>query len=406
VRLDSTISVPLAWEIKPLKRLSRFGYGEALAAEERDSTGPVKVYGSNGPFDQHSVGNTLGPCIIVGRKGSYGKCVYSEEPVFAVDTTFVIDRRHTSAVLRYVFHLLGVLGLDELSDDTAVPGLSREKAYQWSVPVPPLEIQRRIAAFLDEKTPQIDALIQKKQALLDRLAEKRRAIITQAVTKGLNPAAPMKDTGIDWLGQIPAHWEVKRVKHVAKLESGHTPDKKVEEYWLNGNIPWVSLNDTAEIRANDYIADTKFKTNDLGIANSSARLLPARAVVFTRDATIGESAITTRPMAVSQHLIAWICDQRIITPEYLLLLIYGMTGELLRLTNGATIGTIGLGDVKELRVCVAPIEEQLEIVKRVFNMKERIDRASRIVEASQDRLIEYRSSLISAAVTGQNEKLQ
>jgi type I restriction enzyme S subunit len=269
------------------------------------------------------------------------------------------------------------------------------------VPVPPLETQTRIAAFLDEKTPQIDALIEKKQQLLERLAEKRQAIITQAVTKGLDPSVPMKDSGIDWLGQIPAHWGVKRVKYIARLESGHTPDKKIDDYWENGDIPWVSLNDTAEIRANDYISDTSFKTNALGLANSSARLLPARAVVFTRDATIGESAITTRPMAVSQHLIAWICDEAIIEPEYLLLLIYGMTGELLRLTNGATIGTIGLGDVKELRVCVPPIQEQQEIVKKVFDSKLQLDQVLKAAQVSIDKLLEYRSALITFAVTGQ-----
>ncbi|MEX0827597.1 MAG: restriction endonuclease subunit S, partial [Haliea sp.] len=229
-------------------------------------------------------------------------------------------------------------------------GLGQYAMKNAVVGYPSLETQKRIAAFLEEKTARIDALIAKKQALLERLAEKRQAIITQAVTKGLNSAAPMKDSGIDWLGQIPAHWEVMRVKHIAKLESGHTPDKKVEAYWSEGDIPWVSLNDTAEIRANDYISDTKFKTNALGIANSSARLLPARAVVFTRDATIGESAITTSPMAVYQHIIAWICREEVIVPEFLLFLIYGMTEELRRLTNGATIGTIGLGDVKELRV--------------------------------------------------------
>jgi type I restriction enzyme, S subunit len=276
----------------------------------------------------------------------------------------------------------------------------------WRPPMPSIETQRRIIAFLDEKTAQIDGLIAKKQALLDRFAEKRHAVIARAVIQGLRPTAPMKDSGVDWLGHIPTHWKVKRVKHIAKLESGHTPDKKIEEYWENGNIPWVSLNDTAEIRANDYISDTKFKTNALGIANSSARLLPARAVVFTRDATIGETAITTRPMAVSQHLIAWICDQSIIVPEYLLLLTYAMKGELLRLTNGATIGTIGLGDVKELRVCIPPIEEQTAIVKSVFALKEHIDQVSRLVEASQERMLEYRSSLITAAITGQIEGLR
>ena len=94
----------------------------------------------------------------------------------------------------------------------------------WQTPLPAIDIQRRIAAFLDEKLAQIDGLIARKQALLERLAEKRQAIITQAVTKGLNPAAPMKDSGIDWLGQIPAHWDVKRLKFItSKIGSGVTP---------------------------------------------------------------------------------------------------------------------------------------------------------------------------------------
>ena len=168
----------------------------------------------------------------------------------------------------------------------------------------------------------------------------------------------MKDSGIDWLGDIPAHWKTHRVKLVAKLESGHTPDKKIDSYWEGGTIPWVSLNDTASLRENDYISKTAFMTNASGISNSSARVLPARSVVFTRDATIGESAIITRPMAVSQHIIAWTCNESLISPEYLLLLIYGMKGELQRLTNGATIGTIGLSDVKELSICVPGLDEQ------------------------------------------------
>ncbi len=137
MRLNGDIAVPPGWGFAPLKRLTRFGYGEAISADDRDPNGMVKVYGSNGPFDQHSASNTLGPCIIVGRKGSYGKCQYSDQPVFAVDTTFVVDQRHTKADLRFLFHLLGILGLDELSDDTAVPGLSREKAYQSLTPLPP-----------------------------------------------------------------------------------------------------------------------------------------------------------------------------------------------------------------------------------------------------------------------------
>lgn len=268
--------------------------------------------------------------------------------------------------------------------------------WKW----PPLDTQHRIARVLDEKTARIDALVEKKRTLLDRLAEKRQAVITRAVTKGLDRNFRMRSSGIDWIGDIPSHWEVLPVKRVAKLESGHTPDKKVTEYWEDCHIPWVSLNDTAVLRSNDYITETTFNINEMGLANSSARLLPERAVVFTRDATIGESAITTRPMAVSQHIIAWICDESRVVPEFLLFVIYGMTGELLRITNGSTIGTIGLADVRSIRMPLPPLKEQHRIISEIFESKGKIDKSRQKITISINRLNEYRSALISAAVTG------
>ena len=214
MRISVGMKIPEGWQLLPLKRITRFGYGDALASDERERRG-VKVYGSNGPFDEHSKANTLAPCIIVGRKGSYGKLNFSHDPVFAVDTTFVIDQRHTSADLRFLYYSLGILGFDELSDDIAVPGLSREKAYQALSLLPPLDTQRQIARFLDEKTARIDGLIEMKRELLDRLAEKRQALITRAVTKGFDPDTPMKRSGIDWLGYIPAHWEVLPLKYIS-----------------------------------------------------------------------------------------------------------------------------------------------------------------------------------------------
>lgn len=276
----------------------------------------------------------------------------------------------------------------------------------WRAPLPPLETQQRVARFLDEKTAQIDGLIEKKGVLLERLAERRQALMTHTVTKGLNPNCPKKRSGIDWLGDIPAHWAVLPVKRVAKLESGHTPDKKIDAYWEDCEIPWVSLNDTAVLRASDYISDTAFKINELGLANSSARILPARAVVFTRDATIGESAITTRPMAVSQHIIAWLCQEDRVIPEFLLFSIYGMRGELLRLTNGSTIGTIGLSDVKSIRMALPPLEEQKAIVDAIVGAKDNLDAVAISVRRSSERLSEYRAALVTAAVTGNVAGLQ
>ena len=285
-------------------------------------------------------------------------------------------------------------------------GLGQYAMKNAFIALPSFDTQRRIARFLDEKTARIDGLIEKKWELLDRLAEKRQALITRAVTKGLNAQTPIKPSGIDWLGDIPTHWSVTPVKRIAVLESGHTPDRKVQAYWEDCDIPWVSLNDTELLRAGDYISDTTVKINVLGLTNSSARMLPERAVVFTRDATIGESAITTRPMAVSQHIIAWLCLRERVIEEFLLLAIYGMKGELLRLTNGSTIGTIGLKDVKAIQIALPLLREQNEIVSGVFQAKSDLDESSQAIEKSIDRLSEYRSTLITAAVTGQISELK
>ena len=130
--------------------------------------------------------------------------------------------------------------------------------------------------------------------------------------------------------------------------------------YTSGDVPWVSLNDTGFLRDNDLITETAYYTTAAGIENSSARLLPAGAVVFSRDATIGRCAITTRPMAVSQHFIAWICGDRVL-PEYLLRVCHSMQQELERLSTGATIKTIGMADIGALVMPLPPMAEQEQI---------------------------------------------
>ncbi len=265
--------------------------------------------------------------------------------------------------------------------------------------VPPVCEQRAIAAFLDRETAKIDALVAKKERLIELLQEKRTALITRAVTKGLNPNGPMKDSGVALLGEIPAHWEVQRITMVARLESGHTPDKKVAEYWEGGGVPWLSLADTGRLREVDHVSETAAQTTLQGIAHSSARVLPAGTVAFSRDATIGACAILARPMAVSQHFIAWVCGPAL-TPEYLLFVLRSMTAELDRLTMGATIATIGMPDVKTLITPVPPHREQEAIVEFVKHERSKIDSLTEKVRQGIERLKEYRVALISAAVTG------
>ena len=406
MRLNGGIVIPPGWGFAPLKRLTRFGYGEAISADERDPMGTVKVYGSNGPFDQHSAANTFGPCIIVGRKGSYGKCQYSDEPVFAVDTTFVVDQRHTTANLRYLFHLLGILGLDELSDDTAVPGLSREKAYQSLSPLPPLETQTRIAAFLDEKTAQIDGLIARKQALLERLAEKRQAIITPAVTKGLNPAAPMKDSGIDWLGQIPAHWEVIKIK----FATSHVVDCLHTTPTYDGDLLYPAIR-TADVDRGVLLLDQARLVSQDVFNERVQRLIPIEGdILYSREGErFGMAALVppNTPLCLGQRMMMFRVTSAF-DPTYVMWTLNSdfIYQQVIVDAGGSTSPHVNIGDVINFPILNPPLQEQREIAEHVERERHTIQQMSEKVLASLVKLMEYRSSLITAAVTGQIEGLQ
>ncbi|MBO1022840.1 restriction endonuclease subunit S [Methylobacterium sp. SD274] len=282
---------------------------------------------------------------------------------------------------------------------TGLANLSAGLIGSISVPIPSISEQDAIVTFLDHEMAKIDALIEEQRRLIVLLKEKRQAVISGAVTKGLNSDVPIKDSGVEWLGKVPAHWDVIRIKHIARMESGHTPDRKVAAYWEDCDIPWVSLHDTTYLKNHDYISKTAQQVNALGIENSSARLLPPGVVVFSRDATIGRCAITTCEMAVSQHFIAWVCSERV-NAEFLLLCLRSMAGELERLTAGATLKTIGMPDVRTLTVAIPDIAEQEAIVACVRRAAEQIDQLIREAEAASILLQERRAALISAAVTG------
>ena len=174
-------NIPAHWKMRRPKMVCRLSYGDTLTAEMR-LDGPVPVYGSNGQIGVHSSANTNAPCIIVGRKGSFGKVNYSEQPAFAIDTTYFVDERNSNADLRWLYYYLGWLNLDDVSRDSAIPGLNRQEAYQRVGPIPPLDEQAAIAEYLDEKIAVIDAAIAGTSRLIDLVQQYRASLIHHVVT--------------------------------------------------------------------------------------------------------------------------------------------------------------------------------------------------------------------------------
>jgi len=173
--------IPEHWDVIKLKYVTKLVYGDSLPTENREE-GEVDVFGSNGKVGTHNVANTLSPVIIVGRKGSYGKVTYSDKKCFAIDTTYYIDNRCTKSNIKWLYYSLMVLELDKNSQDTGVPGLSREYAYNKYVPVPTVNEQVAIANFLDQKTAEIDDLIFDIYTQIQKLKEYRQSLISEAVT--------------------------------------------------------------------------------------------------------------------------------------------------------------------------------------------------------------------------------
>jgi type I restriction enzyme S subunit len=415
--------VPAHWMASPVKHFGRLKGGAGFPHEEQGIEGEE--------FDFHKV-NALGQATALGilcpsentisaeTAKKLGAFVFPENTiVFAkVGAALLLSRLcllpkpacldnnmmglvvNNDNNILYVRYAMNLVRFDLIANPGAVPSLNEGQIGNFILIRPPQEEQASIATFLTRETAKIDTLVAEQEKLIALLKEKRQAVISHSVTKGLDPSVPMKDSGVEWLGDVPAHWGVRRVKDVARLESGHTPSKQIPEYWKNCDIPWVSLNDSKYLAANDYITDTAFQINELGLANSSARLLPAGAVVFTRDATIGLAAITTRSMAVSQHLIAW-CPSDQIDALYLLRVFNAMKEHLDSFTFGATIKTIGMGDVKQLVTPVPPVSEQRAISAYISKTCGALDKLIEEAKSAIALLQERRTALISAAVTGQ-----
>ncbi len=157
----------------------------------------------------------------------------------------------------------------------------------------------------------------------------------------------------------PPGWCWHKLTDVARLESGHTPSRKHPEYW-GGDVPWITLSDA---RAHDggVIFDTIEQTNELGIANSSARILPASTVCLSRTASVGYVVVTGKPMATSQDFVNWICSDRL-DPHFLRYLLIAERNSLGRFSSGAVHQTIYFPEVKAFHVCLPPIHQQRRIV--------------------------------------------
>ena len=253
------------------------------------------------------------------------------------------------------------------------------------VSLPPLPEQKKIASILTS----VDEVIEATQKQIDKLQDLKKATMNELLTKGIGHTE-FKDSE---LGRIPKSWEVKKLDDVTIRGSGHTPDKKIPNYW-NGGIKWVSLADSSNLDTR-LIVSTDKEISAEGIKNSSAVLHPDGTVIVSRDAGIGKSAVLMGEMAVSQHFMAWRCGDKM-EKWFLYYLLQSLKPLFDMVAIGSTIKTIGLGFFKKMQIVYPPIDEQRKISSIMLTIEDHIDEMKRKLTQTQS----LKKSLMQDLLTG------
>lgn len=207
-------------------------------------------------------------------------------------------------------------------------------------------------------------------------------------------------SGVDWIGEIPPHWDTVKSRFVARLESGHTPSRSEDKYWENCDIPWVTTSDIKKFRDEQklYLEETENQISELGLENSGARLLPEGTVFLSRTASVGFAGIMGQDMATSQDFANWVCGDRVV-PEYLVYVFRSMDQEFSRLMQGSTHQTIYMPDIRSLEMPLPPVSEQENIVSYLKNQLSTISSILDDKRELVDRLDEKLEAEMTSAVT-------
>jgi type I restriction enzyme, S subunit len=343
--------------------------------------------------------------LLVSEGGEVGRtCIWSNElnEVYIQNSVNKVEiTAGNPRFYLYHFFAFGQRGFfDSVINRVSIGHLTREKLKEVFIIYPPLPEQRSIAAFLDRETARIDALIDKKQQLIALLKEKRTALITRAVTRGLDANAKMKDSGIEWLGDIPEHWEVKRLKYLGSVRTGRTPDiqnSKID-FFENGDYNWFTPSDFGE---NDILKNSNRKINQKALMNHEVEVFPEYAVYLVSiGATLGKVGYCEKQATANQQINIISFNKQVLNPIFGYYYLYAIKEILIREADHTTLAILNQTKAKKLLIAVPSMEEQNIIASYLQENCLKLEHLSDKIKTSIIKYQEYRTALISAAVTG------
>lgn len=265
---------------------------------------------------------------------------------------------------------------------------------------PPTTEQQKISAYLDDKCTKIDSIIEKQEKVIEKLKAYKLSVLTEAVTKGLNPDVKMKDSGVQWIGEIPEHWEITSIARIATVVRGASPRPAGDPLYFNGSdVPWITV---AEVTKDEgkYIYETETFLTCAG-AEKSRIVEKGTLILSNSGATLGVPKITCITGCINDGSLAFY-DLKI-NQTYLLYTFKGRTYELRKQMQGYGQPNLNTSIVKAIQIPLPPEKEEVEICNYLDKKCTAIDSAIEKKQALIEKLKEYKKSLIYEVVTGKRE---
>jgi type I restriction enzyme S subunit len=384
--------VPKHWQNMSLKRLASICNGKDYK-EVGDVDGAYPVMGSGGEFARASSYLFNGESVLLGRKGTIDKPLYINGSFWAVDTMFYTEiAKH--AFPKFVYYVALNIPFGRYSTNTALPSMTGEDLSSHPIVAPNFDEQKAIANYLDHETSKIDTLVAEQEKLIKLLNEKRQAVISHAVTRGLDPTVKMKNTGVEWLGMVPDHWQISKGRRLFEIKKR-----------IVGELGFDILSITQKgIRIKDIVSNdgqlsmdySKYQLVEIGdFAMNHMDLLTGFVDLST---VLGVTSPDYRVFSIK--------DDKSCYPEYFLYLLQNAYLRKIFYPYGQGSSQLGrwrmpTEQFNDFSYPFPPIEEQKKIAIFISNETKKIDGLMVQSEHVIQLLRERRSALISTTVTGQ-----
>ena len=390
--------IPEGWEVVPVKRLCTMQAGKNLTSEQIAPEGTYPVYGGNGIRGFFSDYNCDGQFLTVGRQGALCGNVHKINGKVWATEHAVITTPSSYTILDFLYYLLIGMDLNQYVSSTAAqPGLAVGTLLNLKTCYPCSKLeQTQISNYLNAKCAEIDIMLSKTRSSIEEYKKLKQAVITQAVTKGVRGEREMKDSGVEWIGEIPKEWDIlDLVAHTSML----TPMRDRPEN-LDGPIPWIRIEDFD----GKYISSSKAS---LGVSKETVRsmnlkIYPVGTILCTSSCIMGKCAIVSRELVSNQRFIGIIPDQNT-CENFLYYLMLSNSERMNYLATGALQANLSRSSFEHLKVQFPSYQEQKEISDYLDTKCAEIDKLIAKKEQLVKELESYRKSLIYEVVTGKRE---